>query len=154
MEIERKYLITTLPFSLQDYRSRAIQQAYISTSPVIRIRQLDDQYILTVKGKGTLAREEFELFLSKDEFLNLSKKAEGYIIEKTRYYIPFKNYIIELDIFNGHHEGLILAEVEFEDLQEANLFIPPDWFGRDVTELPTYHNSYLSRHTLKDIQSL
>ncbi len=151
MEIERKYLIDTLPFSLTTYKAKKIKQAYISTSPVIRIRQLNDTYILTVKGKGTMIREEFELPISEDEFQLLSQKTEGYLIEKTRYYIPSENHVIELDIFDGHHKGLILAEVEFDSLDDANHFNPPTWFGTDVTALPTYHNSHLSQHTLEEL---
>lgn len=151
MEIERKYLIDTLPFSLADYKSNKIKQAYISTSPVIRIRQLNDTYILTVKGKGTMIREEFELPISEDQFQELSRKTEGYIIEKTRYYIPYDDHVIELDLFDGHHKGLILAEVEFKNPDAANHFNPPIWFGTDVTELPTYHNSHLSQYTLEEL---
>ena len=37
------------------------------------------------------------------------------------------------------------AEVEFQDEDSANAFVPPDWFGEDVTFSSKYHNSTLSR---------
>ena len=58
MEIERKYLIRQLPNHLNDYPHDEISQAYISTDPVIRIRKKNEDYILTIKSKGLLAREE------------------------------------------------------------------------------------------------
>ena len=39
MEIERKYLIKNLPFSLNEYSFHKIEQAYLNTDPVIRIRK-------------------------------------------------------------------------------------------------------------------
>lgn len=38
----------------------------------------------------------------------------------------------------------MLAEVEFETEEEANAFVPPEWFGRDVTYSGEYQNSRLS----------
>lgn len=145
MEIERKYIIEETPKNLKVFSSKNIKQGYISTSPVIRIRQLGEDYILTIKGKGMLAREEYELNICESEFYTLSKKVEGIVIDKTRYYIPFGKHTIELDLFHKDYEGLVLAEVEFETLDDANNFIPPDWFGEDVTHLTKYHNSTLSK---------
>ena len=38
-----------------------------------------------------MAREEFELPLSKEAFEHLKPKTDGIFIEKTRYFIPFDN---------------------------------------------------------------
>ncbi|WZL81780.1 CYTH domain-containing protein [Vallitaleaceae bacterium 9-2] len=145
MEIEKKYLIPKLPDNLATYPHRQIKQGYISTFPVIRIRQIDNQYILTIKGKGLLEREEHELEISREEFEHLSLKVEGLIIHKTRYYIAYKDYTIELDLFHDDYDGLQLAEVEFDTRHAAETFIPPDWFGEDVTNDKRYHNSFLSQ---------
>ena len=68
------------------------------------------------------------------------------MITKERYCIPYnEKYTIELDIFKGYHAPLTLAEVEFESIEEAVSFLPPDWFGKDVTACPEYHNSVLSQ---------
>lgn len=145
MEIERKFLIHTLPQNLDTYPRKEIEQGYINRDPVIRIRRQDDAYILTCKGQGFLVREEFELPLSKEAFEHLKPKTDGIFIEKTRYLIPYNDKLtIELDLFHGKLAPLVLAEVEFSSVEEANAFLPPAWFGEDVTNSPEYHNSNLS----------
>ena len=54
MEIERKFLVKKLPEDLEQYPFSTISQAYVSTDPVIRVRQKDESYILTIKGEGFL----------------------------------------------------------------------------------------------------
>ncbi|MBN2222633.1 MAG: CYTH domain-containing protein [Vallitaleaceae bacterium] len=145
MEIERKYLVTHCPFDLSDFPLQTIRQGYISKNPVIRIRQSNSEYILTVKGKGLIEREEYELHLDEEQFLSLIPKVEGNFIEKTRYKIPYGDFIIELDIFHGYLEGLCFAEVEFENHEAMINFTPPEWFDLDVSENPSYQNSHLSK---------
>lgn len=144
MEIERKFLILRLPEHLDDYPKQRIEQAYLSTDPVVRIRRLDDAYILTCKGEGLLTREEREMPLSAAAYRRLLPKAEGTVIEKDRYRIPCGPYIIELDVFGGALAPLVLAEVEFPTEGEAAAFQPPDWFGTEVTYDPAYTNARLS----------
>lgn len=146
MEIERKYLIHNIPFDLNDYPHREIEQAYLNVDPVIRIRRKDNDYFLTYKSKGLLAREEYDLPLNAESYAHLLEKTDGNILTKTRYEIPLGDHlIIEMDIFHGKFEGLILAEVEFPSLEEANSFSPPEYFGEDVTFSTEYQNSTLSR---------
>lgn len=145
MEIERKYLITQLPDDLSGYSFRMIEQGYLNTSPVIRIRKDNDKYELTYKSGGLMSREEYNLPLTQDAYRHLLPKIDGRLIQKKRYMIPLTdNLTIELDIFEGDLAPLILAEVEFPDEASANSFTPPDWFGEDVTFSGQYHNSYLS----------
>lgn len=146
MEIERKYLIKTLPDHLADYPCCEIEQGYLSTDPVVRIRRSNDTYLLTYKGKGLMVREEYNLPLTKEAFAHLKEKIDGRLIQKKRYLIPLPpHHTIELDIFSGNLAPLMLAEVEFDTEEEANTFLPPSWFGEDVTFSKTYHNSTLSQ---------
>jgi CYTH domain-containing protein len=153
MEIERKYLLNkdNIPFTLKYYPSHIIEQAYLCTEPVVRVRKEDDNYYMTYKGKGLKVREEYNLPLTADAYTHLLKKADGNIITKTRYLIPLQNnnlnkdLLIELDVFEGKYEGLYLAEVEFSSEEDADAFTPPDWFGEDVTLDGTYHNSRMSQ---------
>ena len=114
MEIERKYLIDRLPENLEQYECKHIEQGYLNTDPVVRIRKSNDKYTLTYKGAGLMCREEYKL-------------------------------TIELDVFEGELAPLQLAEVEFETKEEAEHFVPPAWFGQDVTFSSRYHNSTLSK---------
>lgn len=167
MEIERKFTVKTLPVNLESYPCRIIEQAYLNTDPVVRIRREDDTFYLTYKGKGLLAREEYNLPLNEESYYHLREKADGNIISKKRYVIPidhpqfhptymssFGNSIdqislcVELDIFEPPFAPLIIAEVEFPDKEMAEAFVLLDWFSQDVTNDPAFHNSNLSRQTL------
>ena len=118
MEIERKFLTKHIPFDITEYPCKQISQAYVSFSPTIRIRQSDADYILTVKGKGHLAREEFELPLSKEEYDKLFLKTEGTPVIKKRYLVSIEGGLTaEVDIYEGELEGLITTEVEFPSLE-------------------------------------
>lgn len=146
MEIERKFLIKKLPDNLTSYKARKIEQAYLCNDPVVRVRRDNDDYYLTYKSKGMIVREEYNLPLTKEAYGHLLAKADGNIITKTRYEIPEKdNLTIELDVFEGKFDGLLLAEVEFASEEEALGYIPPEWFGEDVSNSTKYHNSTLSR---------
>lgn len=165
MEIERKFTVRALPEHLSQYPFHQIEQAYLNTDPVVRIRKQDDDYYLTYKGKGLMAREEYNLPLNKEAYYHLREKADGYIIAKKRYLIPIEqptftsdykipidqiSLTIELDIFEAPFENLVIAEVEFPDEETAAAFCPVDWFLEDVSNDPAYHNSNLSRKKLSE----
>ncbi|MDD6074184.1 MAG: CYTH domain-containing protein [Clostridium sp.] len=146
MEIERKYYIETPPEHLEQYPCHFIEQAYLCTEPVVRVRREDDTFYLTYKSKGLLSREEYNLPLTEEGYLHLLKKADGQILTKKRYLIPLEGtaYTIELDLFEGAYQGLMLAEVEFPSEEEAMAFQAPDWFTKDVTFTGEYQNSRLA----------
>ena len=166
MEIERKYLIHHLPEDIarniarhtrdtdtagnardkETYPCRLITQGYLNTDPVIRIRQDNDLYELTYKSKGFLARQEYNLPLTKEAYEHLLTKIDGRLIRKKRYMIPLEcGLTAELDIFEDSLAPLILIEVEFPTEEDALSFLPPLWFGEDVTFSGEYHNSNLSK---------
>lgn len=162
MEIERKFTIKQLPDNLDSYPFHHIEQGYLNAFPVVRVRKEDDEYYLTYKGNGMMAREEFNLPLSREAYYHLREKADGKIISKRRYLIPLPNpafregsrkppadysLTIELDIFDPPFAPLIMAEVEFGSKEAAEGFIPPDWFDEDVTYRKEYHNSYMALET-------
>jgi CYTH domain-containing protein len=144
MEIERKFLIEAIPEELECYESHFIEQAYLNVEPVVRVRREDKSFYMTYKGSGMMAREEYNLPLNAESYEHLLEKADGNVITKRRYLIPFEAYTIELDVFEGVFEGLVIAEVEFPSVEDAENFIPPEWFGQDVTYDGHYHNSYMS----------
>ena len=149
MEIERKYLVRRLPDDLSKYEAKKIAQGYLCTDPVVRIRRSNDNYYMTYKGDGVMVREEYNLPLTREAYEHLLPKIDGLLIAKTRYLIPLTDRLTaELDVFEGVLSALTLVEVEFDSVEEANAFVPPEWFGEDVTESGKYHNSYLSQHGL------
>ena len=154
LEIEKKYTVYELPDALDQYDYHIIEQAYLTTDPTIRVRREDNTYYMTYKGHfeedTPLAHSEYNLRLTKESYETLKSKADGYVICKKRILIPYspsedKEYIIELDIFEDPFKPLILAEVEFDSVEDADVFVPPAWFDVEVTEKIQYTNAYLSR---------
>ena len=144
MEIERKFKVSAIP-TLDSCIYRLLEQGYLSTDPVVRVRREDSRFYLTYKGQGLLAREEYNLPLTEEAYRHLLQKADGIIIRKRRYLLPYRNHTIELDIFEKPYEGLVIAEVEFPTEEESISFQPPSWFGEEVTYDSRYHNSALSQ---------
>jgi|GEM_PF-68003 len=151
-EIERKFLVNFLPDNLEEFSKEEISQGYISAPEdevEIRVRKRGDQYFQTIKRsespKDQLTREEVEIEITKDQFDSLWPTTTNKRLEKTRYTIPHGDLSIELDIFAGHLNGLLMAEVEFDSREEAEKFIPPEWLGEEVTENTDYRNKNLAR---------
>lgn len=154
MEIEKKYLIKAMPDNLASFKKKEIEQGYLNRKPTVRIRKSNDDYILTYKGKPSkeedsdtvICNNEIEAELTEEAYLHLKEKVDGHVITKTRYIIPIEGtkLKIELDVFHGILEGLVFAEVEFESVEAADSFVPPEWFGEDVSMDSRYRNGYLS----------
>lgn len=159
MEIEQKYLVINIPDNIDECESVIIEQGYLSTDPVVRIRQYqmknkfqDNDYFLTYKSRkgitqeqGIIANQEVELPLTKESYEHLRTKIDGRLIKKTRYLIPLEDKLkVELDVFHGDYEGMILAEVEFPSISLAKEFKKPTWLGENVSDDKKYTNSFLS----------
>lgn len=147
MEIERKFLIDTkfLPFKPDSFPVRHIEQGYLCTDPVVRIRKDNNSYFLTYKSKGLMIREEYNLPLTKESYLHLREKTDGRLITKRRYVIPLEHDLkLELDLFDGDLSPLVIGEIEFPDEKSARTYTPPHWFGKEVTGCPQYFNNNLS----------
>lgn len=146
MEIEKKYLLKQMP-DFKNFKHHKIEQAYLCTDPVVRVRREDETYYMTYKGRGMLVREEYNLPLNKEAYEHLKEKADGNVISKTRYLVPLEkeDLVAEVDVFDEPFAPLVMAEVEFSSEEQANAFEVPDWFGEDVTFDGRYHNSYMSR---------
>ncbi|HXC65868.1 MAG TPA: CYTH domain-containing protein [Nitrospiraceae bacterium] len=147
-EIERKWLVHDLP-GLGDLKCEQIIQGYLSISSdgvEIRIRRKGDDCFETVKSQGVLTRNELEVEISQDQFLALWPATEGRRLEKCRYTMTENGHQVELDVYRGLLEGLVVAEVEFESAEESRRFAPPTWFGDEVTNNKHYKNSSLALH--------
>jgi adenylate cyclase len=146
-EIERKFLVRKLPDGLTNYHQAEISQGYLVSMDdglQVRLRKSGDKYSLTFKrGRGNV-REEREIELSPNQFNALWPATEGKRLVKTRYEIPCGERVVEIDVYHGRHESLVVAEVEFDAEQAAKDFQPPDWLGDDVTGDPRYSNQLLA----------
>ncbi len=155
MEIERKYLVDTLPNDMQQYEHVEMEQCYLATSPTLRIRKAGDVCVMTYKrhkpnAVGVLSNVEIEFPIPLDKYLALREERISGVVQKTRYKIPLQSYMAELDLFHGDHEGLYMVEVEFPDLDAAMRFVPPLWFGREVTQDRRYSNAALASRAMPE----
>ncbi len=153
IEIERKFLVNSDAFFGLYFSKSEIAQGYLSSVPerTVRVRIKDDNAYLTVKGKSSengLSRFEWEKEIAVDEAKKLLQLCEKGVIQKTRYHIKNGNHIIEVDVFYGGNDGLILAEIELNDENES--FIKPQWLGKEVTNDERYYNAFLSKKPFKE----
>jgi len=154
MEIERKFLVASLP-DLTSLGFKKLEQAYLSFEPEIRIRCVDNEYYLTEKSDGDLVRTEIERSIDNESYQILSNLIQSRIINKTRYYIKINSELTaELDIYYEELEGLATIEVEFKSEEEANNFVVPDWFGKEITYDERYKNKNLARCSSEEIKLL
>ncbi|MBR6741930.1 MAG: CYTH domain-containing protein [Clostridia bacterium] len=144
MEIERKFLVSSLP-NLTSADSSEIEQCYISVKPEIRLRRRGDHYYITFKGEGSLSRAETEISISKNEYTELLSFATSRVIKKTRYVVPLEDgSSAECDVYGAELEGFAAVEVEFENEKDALEFKVPDWFGDELTYDDRVKNSKLA----------
>jgi len=151
VEIERKFIVNPdlLPGSPDDYEHSTIRQGYLTIGldgSEARVRDKAGKYSITVKTAGDLVRGEWEVEISESQFETLWPATEGKRIEKTRFKSRHGEHVIELDIYEGELEGLVIAEIEFEDVQSAEQFEAPAWLVRDVTQELGFKNQNLARN--------
>ena len=146
-EIERKFLLKRLPERLKQARRCVIAQGYLAAEPGgrhVRLRKKGKTAFLTFKvGRGA-HREERETKLSAKQFSALWPATVGRRLYKLRYEVPWKNFLIEIDIYRRKHKGLVVAEVEFPNRTACRKFKAPAWFGREVTGNKRYSNVRLA----------
>ncbi len=148
LEIERKFLVDGV-YQVDAHVSTRITQGYLTATPerTVRIRRAGDRGFVTIKGPLNAAgttRSEWEYEIPVAEAEAMLALCEPGVIDKTRHAVPYGDHLFEVDQFHGANEGLVLAEVELEDEDEA--FRVPPWLGREVTGDPRYHNAMLARH--------
>jgi len=153
IEIERKFLVSSSDFLNESHIHFEIAQGYLNSHPerTVRIRIKGEKGFLTIKGKGNetgLSRYEWENEIPLDKAKKLLLMCEKGVIEKTRYNIRKGIHLFEVDVFHGENKGLVIAEIELSNEEEA--FEKPGWLGEEVTNVEQYYNAYISRKPYKD----
>ena len=156
-EIERKFLVKSDSFKSEAQSSFRIVQGFLNTHPerTVRIRIKGNRGFLTIKGLGNesgTTRFEWEKEIPFVEAEALLKLCEQGIIDKVRYEVELGKHTCEVDEFFGKNEGLVIAEIELTEENEA--FKKPDWLGKEVTGDVKYYNSQLSKNPFCDWQEL
>ena len=146
MEIERKFLVVRRP-PLEQAEGEGIEQGYLAADPhggEVRVRRVGDAAVLTAKRGEGLARDEAEIELAPEEFEALWPLTEGRRLRKSRHRIGHGGHTLEVDVYEGELEGLVVAEVEFDSEGSAREFEGPDWLGDEVTDDDRYSNRALA----------
>jgi CYTH domain-containing protein len=146
-EIERKFLVKG-EFKSRAYKQSRIMQGYICSAGgrTVRVRIADDKGFLTIKGmtgESGMTRYEWEREIPLSDACALMELCEEGRISKTRFYVRAGSHVFEVDEFDDANRGLILAEVELHDENEA--FVKPDFIGEEVTGDVRYYNSQLMK---------
>lgn len=147
-EIERKFLIKRLPLNILRSRHFRIAQGYLANETGgrhVRLRKRARTNSLTFKVDRGVAREEREIRLSAKQFAVLWPATAGRRLRKVRYEVRWKNFTVEIDVYQGSNRGMVIAEVEFPSEASCRNFKPPAWFGREVTGEKRYSNVRLAR---------
>ena len=147
-EIERKFLLRQLPSGLAKFAHEKIDQGYLTIGQDrshVRVRRKGRVCTLTFKRGSARGREEREIRLTPAQFAILWPATKGSRLMKTRYDVPWKKSIVEIDVYHGSNEGLVVAEVEFPNETSCRNFQPPDWLGAEVSGTSRYSNPRLAR---------
>ena len=151
-EIEKKYLILN-----DDWRKNADEGIYIvqgymgsNEKSSVRVRINGDTANLNIKSKTIgIQRSEYDYAIPVDEAKEiLDTLCDRPFIEKTRFLVMHEGHEWEIDVFSGDNEGLIVAEVELDSVEEK--FSLPDWVGDEVSNDPRYYNVCLVTNPFKD----
>ena len=147
LEIERKFAVKSTNFLANAKESYKITQGYLNTDKnrTVRVRTNGNKGFITVKGIGSadgLSRFEWEKEIEIKDAEALLLLCEDFVVDKTRYLIPFDTIVFEVDVFEGANKGLVIAEVELETVDQQ--FEKPDWLGEELTGNERFYNAYLS----------
>jgi CYTH domain-containing protein len=150
MEIERKFLLRALPPLPGAAEGVSIEQGYLAAEAdgrQVRLRKKGAALFLAAKRpQGGFSRDEAEIELSPAQFGLLWPLTAGRRLAKRRFEIPLEGGVTaEVDVYEGSHRGLVVAEVEFTTEEEARAFNPPEWFAEEISDRPEYSNRNLAR---------
>lgn len=147
-EIERKFLVKSDDFKKEAIAETRIIQGYLSSVPerTVRVRIKGSSGFITIKGIGNdsgATRYEWEQEIPLAEAQELLQICEPGLIDKIRYEVKSGKHLIEIDVFYGENQGLVLAEIELSSENET--FIKPIWLGEEVTGNLNYYNAMLMK---------
>lgn len=142
LEVECRYLLKKIPDGLLDIPPRwLITDRYIPNTR-LRLRHMrsvtgkENIYKLTQKYRSeTQTAYESTItntYLIEAEY-NCFQAVEARILKKTRYSYQVQAYSYSIDVFEGRHQGLILAEIELENKSETERITLPSFALSDVT---------------------
>jgi CYTH domain-containing protein len=161
LETERRYLLKNIPDDLlENTNGWLITDRYFPNTR-LRLRQMksvsgnETIYKLTQKYRSE-TQNAYEttitnLYLTEEEYNHL-EFLDGKIIKKKRYPYSAQNHNFSIDVFEGRHQGLILAEMEFEGQSELGEFALPLFALKEVTDDPFFTGGNLVTMTEQEFR--
>jgi adenylate cyclase len=148
VEIERKFVLAEPPAGLGERPGDRIEQGYLAIADdgvEVRVRRRGGGATLTVKSGPGQVRTEEEIAIDDRRFESLWPLTDGRRVTKTRHEVPLEaGLTAEVDVYDGAHDGLVTAEIEFGSVEASERFSPPEWLGREVTGDARYANQSLA----------
>lgn len=142
VEIEKKFLVQSDTWKEGIKDSIPMKQGYLEqgNKVSVRVRVEGEQSFLNIKSMDMgMKRLEYEYPIPlQDADEILAKLCTGPLITKTRYLVSYEGLCWEVDVFKGDNDGLVVAELEMESVDQ-NIPIPP-WVGTEVTDYIRYYN--------------
>lgn len=154
LEIERKFLIKNLP-DLSKIIPIIYERYYIfqNNKIEIRIQRKADKYEFERKEETSELSRKGQIFeISEDEF-NYFKSLTSISIQRDSYLLS-QNPKVSIKIYRGRHKGLVRAEIEFDNEEDANNFVPFDWLGEEITNSPLGRDGKLIKLSENDFKIL
>ena len=149
MEIERKWDVTGWPdCDLPLLEEHVMRQGYLNVRPTVRIREEaktdgPTEWILCLKSQGTIARQEIEIRITKEQFEEIEEMIGIPLIRKIRrtWLLPDGLRLEVNHVDEGLPTEFWYAEVEYESLEQASAWDPASaglaqYLSRDVSEEP------------------
>lgn len=153
MEIEKKWLFNS-HLDPKNLGGAVVLETYmygqgyltIDDHSEVRIRfkivDGDCTYMLCIKSKGDLSRIEIEKELTEEEFDQLNSLIPyDLIINEGFNYDIGGGHILAICRTDVNREEFVYGEIEFDSVEEAEAFVAPDWFGKEVTKDSSYKMS-------------
>ena len=150
-EIERKFTIKYLPQNVESVKKITQKHIFKDSVCSVRVRRSIDMftkeavYTHTIKAREEEIQKysicELERKITEKEFEQARPFKGSKVVEKYRCIVPIQDGLkAEVDLFEGWMKGLIIAEVEFKSVEQAENFAMPNWF-----EEPVMHKEFSNR---------
>lgn len=153
-EIERKFFIREMP-NLTGKSPVSYERHYLykGNGVEIRVQRKGNEFEFERKVETSqLARENQNFEITQGEFDYFKALSTHEIIRES--YLISESPEITLKIYHGKFEGLVRAEVEFLNEDEARNFKPLDWFGKKITDSPVGRDGRLIELSEKEFSEL